>query len=159
MLKQRKRLRLQDFDYSQNGAYFVTICTRNRECLLGSIVGADSIRPQIKLSTVGQAVDGCIKEIPQHYPHISVEKYVIMPNHIHLILLFARNDGRMISAPTLSNVIGQMKRRASKITGIPIWQRSFHDHIIRTEQDYAEIWQYIDANPLTWEQDCFYQSL
>ena len=91
------------------------------------------------------------------YPAVSIEKYVIMPNHIHLLLrINAGGDGRLIAAPTLSTAIGQMKRRASKEAGKGLWQKSFHDHVIRNEQDFREIWEYIDANPAKWAEDRYY---
>ena len=75
-----------------------------------------------------------------------------------LILALAEPDGRMISAPTkpLSTVIGSMKRAAARRAGIPLWQKSFHDHVIRGEADYRRIWNYIDANPRKWREDCYY---
>lgn len=156
-LAKRKPNRLKNYDYSRSGAYFITICTKNRRNLLWE-VGADIIRqPNPLLSGYGKVVDIAINEINFHYTNLIVDKYVIMPNHIHLIILITlRESGQIISAPTLSTVIGQMKRCVSKQIGFSIWQRSFHDHIIRNELDYQNIWQYIDTNPLSWEKDCFY---
>jgi len=89
-----------------------------------------------------------------------VDKYVIMPNHIHLILKIERNiNGRIISAPTISTVVGQMKRKISKLVGFDIWQKSFYDHIIRNQHDYQQIWKYIDDNPLKWELDKYYNEV
>lgn len=81
-----------------------------------------------------------------------------MPNHIHLILVLNEPSGRMISAPTksLSTIVGSMKRYASRVAGFPLWQKSFHDHVIRNEPDYLRIWQYMDSNPLKWEEDCYH---
>ena len=80
-----------------------------------------------------------------------------MPNHIHMILNIPYDDGRMISSPTsVLTAIGQMKRYASKKIGEPIWQRSFHDHIIRDISDYEKISKYIYENPIKWQYDCFY---
>ena len=156
-MEQRKRLRLQDYDYSQNGAYFITVCTKGRKQLLSRIVGRGAFAaPQVELTECGKIAERYIKSIP------GIDKYVIMPNHVHLIIVIAENDGA-VRAPhptqSISTRIGAMKSLVSKEIGYSIWQTSFHDHIIRTEQDYAEIWQYIDTNPLTWESDCFYQSL
>lgn len=81
-----------------------------------------------------------------------------MPNHIHLILRIREADGRMISAPTkaVPIVIGQMKRATSKCAGASLWQKGFHDHIIRSESTYLRIWNYIDANPAKWSEDRYY---
>ncbi len=149
-LPERKNNRLKDYDYSLCGAYFVTICTANRHSYFWNNVGADIIRPQdIKLSTIGEIVEQSILQIPDKYDNVSVDKYCIMPDHIHLILRIESDDnGRMISAPTLSTIVGSMKRWASKQTGFSVWQKSFYDHGIRNKQDYDEIWEYIDNNPL-----------
>lgn len=157
-LPKRKQIRAKGFDYSEAGAYFVTICTENKKCLLGTVVGEDIILPhyRVQLSRYGKIVDNAIRNISAHYENITVDKYVVMPNHVHLILMF-ENSGRIISAPTLSTVIGQMKRYASKEAGISLWQRSYHDHIIRNEKDYSEIYQYIESNPARWAEDKYYQ--
>ena len=155
----RKQNRLTEFDYNTDHGYFITICSCNRKNLFWNTVGADSIRPQTfqELSAVGSIVKSAIEDIPNFYPVCSVNKYCIMPNHVHMILLPSTQvNGRIISAPTISTIIGQMKRAASKAVGFPIWQKSFYDHVIRNEQDYRDIWQYIENNPLKWEQDRFY---
>ena len=113
-------------------------------------VGADTIRPQnLPLSAVGKIAEQSILQIKNHYKNIEIDKYCIMPDHIHLILRIESDiDGRMISAPTVSAVVGSMKRWVSRQVGKPIWQKSFYDHGIRNQQDYDEIWQYIENNPL-----------
>ncbi len=149
---QRKPNRLCDFDYSQNGAYFITICTQNREKIFWDGVGADIIRPQnVSLSAFGKVAEQGILQIANHYENVAIDKYCIMPDHIHLILRIESDmDGRMISAPTVSTVIGSMKRWVSRQGGRSVWQKSFYDHGIRNQQDYDEIWQYIENNPLKW---------
>ena len=150
-LPERKKIRLKEYDYSQNGAYFITICTQNKECILSSIptIEAEDIRPI--LSEYGNIVDTAIKEIEKHYNDITVDNYVIMPNHIHLILVISVPDsGRIISAPTVMRVIGQMKRIVSKQIGFSIWQKSFIEHIIRDEDDYIRRYKYIENNPYRW---------
>jgi putative transposase len=159
-LPKRKLIRLKDYDYSQNGAYFVTICVKDRHKMLGEIVGAIINRPNyvIQLSEYGAVVDNAINDISNHYPNVFVDKYIIMPNHIHMILLLQENDGRLIIAPTtISTIIQQLKRYVSKQIGFSIWQKSFHDHIIRNEQEYLKIWEYIDTNPIKWQDDCYYE--
>ncbi|MBE5812628.1 MAG: transposase [Clostridiales bacterium] len=158
---ERKNIRLKEYDYSRNGAYFITICTKDKKQVFWNIVGADIIRPgNYVLSKYGQIADNVIIDIPNHYNNIFVDKYVIMPNHIHLILKIERNiNGRIISAPTISTVVGQMKRKISKLVGFDIWQKSFYDHIIRNQHDYQQIWKYIDDNPLKWELDKYYNEV
>lgn len=148
-LPKRKPNRLEDFDYASPGAYFITICTTNREKMFWSNVGADIIRPQdIQLSMIGRITEQAILQIPDHYGHISVDKYCIMPDHIHLILYIESEiDGRIISAPTVSTVVGSMKRWVSRQVGRPVWQKSFYEHGIRNQRDYEEIWNYIENNP------------
>lgn len=165
----RKRNRLKNFDYSSNGMYFITICTKDKTNLFWSnesicVVGEDSILPQnsVRLTLFGKYVDEAINYIPVVYPHIHLLEYVIMPNHIHLILYIPNDGGRMLSSPTtlatISIAIGQMKRWVSRRIGIPIWQRSFHDHVIRDHRDYVKISKYVRDNPNTWKSDCFYSN-
>ena len=159
-LPKRKSLRLQGYDYSQNGAYFITVCTANKEKIFWENVGADIIRPQdVHLSPIGEIAEQGILQIAAHYENVVVDKYCIMPNHIHLILYVESDmNGRMISAPTVSTVVGSMKRWVSKQIGRQIWQKSFYDHVIRGEKDYLEIWEYIDLNPLKWREDSLEQT-
>ena len=146
-LPKRKQNRLGNYDYSQNGAYFITICTKDRKPILSKIiVGANSVRPQLK--EYGIIVEKAIKCIPVQYPMISVDKYVIMPDHIHILLqIHLKVGGRPMVAPTIERVVKQMKGYVSKQTGEPIFQRSFYDHIIRNQKDYDETWEYIENNP------------
>lgn len=160
----RKAYRLPQYDYSQNGAYFITICTKGRELLLwerensaGSAVGATIGRPggPYLLSAHGRLVETAILQIPQKYPAIQVENYAVMPNHVHLLLLID-TTGRAMLAPTISQVIQQLKGWVAKRAGGSIWQKSFHDHVVRGEKDFQLIWQYIETNPQNWQNDCFY---
>ena len=157
-LPKRKPNRLPYYDYRTPGAYFITICTQDRKCLFWGNVGASIARPQTpRLSAYGRIVDKTIRDIPTHYPSISVDHYAVMPNHIHLLLQINTDDnGRPMVAPTISTVIQQMKGVVTKQIGRSIWQKLFHDHVIRDEQDYCKIWEYIDNNPVRWTEDCFY---
>ena len=155
----RKRNRLTGFDYSSPNAYFITICTLDRKNLLwDNTVGATIGRPSdVPLSRHGQVVRAAIEAITSRYPAYILEHYVIMPNHIHLLLRIQADEcGRPLVAPTVSTVIAQMKGAVSKQVGLSIWQKSFHDHIVRTEADFQEIWKYMDDNPLQWEMDSLY---
>ena len=155
-LRTRKNIRLKGYDYSGAGAYFVTICTKDKHEMLGKVVGAATCRPKVRLSEIGETVNIAINHIGNIYPHITVEHYVIMPNHVHILLRIKESDGRQIAAPTLQTVIGNMKRFVSMQIGYSIWQRSFHDHVIRDDEDYCRIAQYIEENPARWEEDCYY---
>ena len=146
----RKRIRLPEYDYSQAGAYFVTICTKDKIPLLSriAIVGDDA---HIVPSGYGQVVERYVRSIP------GMDKYVIMPNHIHMII---RIEGGPMwaSAPTqsLSTRVKSFKTLVTKEIGVSLFQRSYYDHVIRGEQDYQEIWNYIDQNPLRWTLDEHY---
>ena len=158
-LPKRKPNRLKFYDYSTPGAYFVTICTKDRKCIFWERVGASIARPQKPtLSRRGKIVEAAIRDIPGHYPSITVDHYVVMPNHIHLLLqINTDEDGRPMVAPTISTVVQQLKGVVTKQIGQSVWQKLFHDHVIRGEKDYLKIWEYIDTNPARWEEDCFYE--
>ena len=163
-LPKRKPQRLKDYDYSQSNAYFITICTRNRCSLLGKTVGNDAhIVPSfIELSEYGNIADEHINNINTLYGATIIDKYIIMPNHIHLIIILAdmmKNGTMKASFPTnarIPSIIRSFKILVSKKCGEPIWQKSFHDHIIRNEDEYHRIWQYIDKNPMKWSEDKYY---
>ncbi|MBE7079134.1 MAG: hypothetical protein E7380_04690 [Clostridiales bacterium] len=164
-LPKRKKNRLKDYDYSGSGAYFITVCTKEGECIFWDksqpeFVGEDSILPpeNVRLSTCGEIVKEAIEFIPKQYTHIELLRYVVMPNHIHMVLFIPYTDGKTIASPTgISTVVGQMKRYVSKKIGEGIWQKSFHDHVIRDKSDYEEIEKYIYENPAKWQYDCFYK--
>lgn len=157
-LPKRKPNRLLDYDYSTPGAYFITICTQNRKCIFWENVGASIARPQKPaLSWCGRIVDATIRSIPAHYPAITVDHYAVMPNHIHLLLQINTDlDGQPMVTPTISRVVQQFKGTVTKQVGYSVWQKLFHDHVIRGEKDYLKIWEYIDNNPAKWTEDCFY---
>ena len=166
-LPTRKSVRLRNYDYSTPGAYFITICTYNRNNIFGDIVRQNDFeRPKIFLSKIGEIAKSEILKIERHYQNIKIDKYTIMPNHIHLIVCITE---RINPFPTMikydiPNVIGKYKAAVTRNVGkafMPsernrIWQTSFNDHIIRGEEDYLEIWRYIDENPAKWCEDCFF---
>ncbi len=154
------RNRVKDYDYSGDGGYFLTICLQNRQNQLWKpnfyepiARGADF---ESLLSERGKIVNEAIKNIPVYYPSVTLDKYVIMPNHIHLLLIL-QNDARgsAMRSPTISVIINQMKGYVTKRLGTSIWQRSFYDHVIRGKEDYEKIWEYIDKNPPKWAEDDF----
>jgi REP element-mobilizing transposase RayT len=156
-LPRRKRTRMQGYDYSRSGYYFLTICVKDRIKALGEIVGAASCRPGITLSDYGEIAKAWMYKIEEKYPSAKVENGVVMPNHVHMILSL-RATGRHDAAPTVSSIMGYYKYQTTKEINIPnFWQRSFHDHIIRNEASFQYIWRYIDENPARWVDDCYYE--
>jgi len=164
-LPTRKPNRLKNYDYSQNGAYFITICVKGKHEMLGEIVNG-----QAMLSEYGFVVKGEIENIPSIRKECIIENYVVMPNHIHIIVRIVGDDGnrpadtgclhRADCHPPLrksvSNMVQGFKGAVTRQIGFSFWQRSFHDHIIRNEVDYNRISAYIDNNPARWHEDCFY---
>ena len=149
----RKNIRLTGHDYRETGAYFVTICSRNRENLFGELVGGDVlIAPKMVLSHVGVVVQDTIEQVP------AIRKYVIMPDHIHFIAVFEEKGSMSTSTPTqgLPSLVRFLKRQVSVACGETVWQRNYYEHVIRNEQDYLDIWNYIDTNPARWRDDAYY---
>ena len=156
-LPKRKPTRLKGYDYSTAGAYFITICVKDRKQLLSKIVGDDAhIVPKNELSSYGLVCDTYINNINIKYENVAVDKYVIMPNHIHLIIFLHGTMRASSATKNIENIIRSFKTMVTKEIGNSIWQRSYHDHIIRGETDYQKIWEYIDTNVIRWEKDCFY---
>ena len=150
----RKKLRLQGHDYSQHGAYFITICTHNKKPLLAYVVGGDDhIAPQTRLSEYGLVVERYLQGIR------GIDQYVIMPNHVHIIVVIEpEGSGPMwSSAPTsVSHRIRSFNTLVTKELGRKIWQRSYYDHVVRDESDYLRIASYIMENPAKWMEDRYY---
>ena len=161
-LPKRKPIRLPDYDYSSPGACFITICTQNRRCILSRISVGEGLAPPVTaLSPIGQCVHAQILALPKRYPTVHVDNYVIMPNHIHLLISFHSNSGGASPSPTLIDVVRVFKSLSTRLSrdyigNSPLWQRSFHEHVIRNEHDYREIWEYIDTNPARWAEDRYY---
>ena len=151
-LPSRKRNRLKHYDYSSCGAYFITICTSDRRNYFWNGVGATIGRPQdVDLSQYGKLVDEAINNIPSIYPALKLDHYVIMPDHIHLLLIIRADEyGRPMVAPTISRVVQQLKGYITKRIGHSICQKLFFDHVIRNRQDYEEHVKYICDNPVKW---------
>lgn len=168
----RKPTRLRKFDYSRPGAYFVTVCVQGRACLFGEIVG-EVMRP----NDIGRMVRAVWGELPQHFPGIGPDEFVVMPNHVHGIILLgsaldvgaplvgARTGAGTRPAPTLGSIVGAFKSlstngyiRGVKEFGWPafdgkLWQRNYYEHIIRNEHELNSTREYIENNPLQWALD------
>jgi len=149
-LPKRKANRLRCYDYKSPGCYFITICTVGKTKLFWKSEQLMEGHPA--LSDAGMIVERCIQEIPLHYPCVQVLQYNVMPNHVHIILQIAEGN-----TATLSKVVGQMKQAVSRTIGKSIWQKSYHDHVIRGEQDYLKIWNYVVYNHKKWKEDCFFE--
>lgn len=147
----RKNIRLNQYDYSSPGSYFITICVKERKQILSNIISDEGVYlpPKIVLTQYGKIVESAINNIPMIYSVISVDNYVIMPDHIHLLLrIHTDENGMPVDAPTIDRVIKQFKSYVTKQIGFSIWQKSYNDHIVRGIEDYNNIWEYIDSNPI-----------
>lgn len=165
----RRSIRLPEYDYSQEGAYFVTICTKDRKCLFGNILSQKMI-----LNESGKIVKKCYDDLPEYFPDVGLNEFVIMPNHFHGIIIIT-SDGRGLINQTPTGIgdkwilmknpkqtLGKIVRHFKAKTAKHIhdagfnhfsWQRNYWEHVIRNEKSYNKIRQYIIENPLYWDQD------
>jgi putative transposase len=159
----RHSIRLKGYDYSQAGAYFVTLVTWQRECLFGEVVNEEMV-----LNQFGEIAAQTWQWLENQYPYIELGAWVVMPNHSHCILII-HDDGRggSRSAPTanikrkpLGGLIGAFKTVSTKqinllrkTEGQMIWQRNYYEHIICNEREMENIWKYIESNPVMWNDD------
>lgn len=158
---QRRSLRLQGYDYSQPGTYFVTMCVHKGECVLGEIFNGE-----VYLTDLGRVASEYWKFIPLHFPDVYIDTFVVMPNHVHAIINISGCRGGVtppLLTPTLSQIIAYYKYQTTKQInqirhqiGKSFWQRSFYDHIVRNDEDLQRIRNYIVNNPLKWELDQYY---
>ena len=168
----RKSIRLKDYDYTQEGAYYVTICTHDRKCIFGYIKDGKMI-----LNEPGKSVEYTWYDLPNHNNNIELDEFVVMPNHVHgiIVIVGAGSKPALIHeragyepAPTvhgLSEMIRQFKtfsaKRINKIdnaTGTAVWQRNYYEHVIRNEHDLSGIREYILMNPIMWNNDKYYSN-
>ena len=160
--RRKESIRLQGFDYNSAGAYFITICTENRQQTLSRIVGGDVLdAPTVQLLPYGKIADKYIRQLNDFYDTIRVDGYVIMPNHIHLLLMVTEDGASRTSPPTrqhsaVSQFVSTFKRFCNKEYGHNIWQRYYNDHIIRNQGDYDEHLRYVQENPIRWREDELY---
>ena len=141
----RKNIRLKYYNYAEQGMYFITICTKNRLELLGKISEDEN---KIIFTKEGIFAKKYINKISNIFENAIIDEYVVMPNHIHLLILLNKN-----SDVSISRIIKQYKMCVSKEIGYSIWQKLYYDHIIRTEREYYIVKQYIQNNVVNWKQD------
>ena len=176
----RRSIRLPDYDYSTPGAYFVTVCTHDRECLFGEVADGGMV-----LNEYGKIVASCLQRIPTHFKHIQLDKYVVMPNHVHVILHIvgakpwaSPEYGRCVVVPgeagqpfasplpngTVSGSLGAVMQNFKSVStrhintlshtpGLPVWQCNYYEHVIRDERDLTAIRGYMANNPARWLLD------
>jgi REP element-mobilizing transposase RayT len=169
----RRSIRLKGYDYTRAGAYFVSICTKDRACLFGDV--ADGV---MRLNQMGHIVRQCWLAIPDHFPHVLLDEFVVMPNHVHGILVIMpthivgathasplQNDDtptrpRGPQPRSVASIVGSFKSAAAKrinehrgTPGAPIWQRNYYEHVIRDDESLNLIRNYIADNPLRWPID------
>jgi REP element-mobilizing transposase RayT len=184
LLPQRRSPRLNGYNYSQNGAYFVTICTHNRTCIFGEIIDG-----QMQLNELGAIAVSCWEAIPQHYPQVELDAAVVMPNHVHGIIVIVdkpeengheesgheenghdnvvsllEDFGKPVRG-SLSSIIRSYKAAVTytimktyPYADMPIWQGRFYDHIIRNERALNTIREYVVCNPAKWAEDSLYSN-
>ncbi len=161
----RKKTRLQGADYNSSGVFFLTVCTKERRCLLSQIVGTGVLDgPRTELTRYGEIAEKYIKQLDKFYNNVAVISYVIMPNHIHIMLFVKANENgpSRTPVPTAQNTVAArflstFKRFCNKECGENIWQYRSNDHIIRNRKYYEEHLQYIYENPLRWQFDKLYK--
>jgi putative transposase len=171
----RKSIRLKEYDYSYPGEYFVTICTKGKECMYGSIANG-----KMDLNEKGRIVDRCWKGIPEHFPYVDLDEYAIMPNHFHGIIIINENNccssrgevtsplhkptlGNIVDASsplrkrTLGNIVAYFKYQSTKMinelqstAGVKVWQRNYYDRIVRNEKELQNMQDYIVNNVISW---------
>lgn len=147
-LPKRKPLRLKEYDYSQNGAYFVTICTKDRVPVFGHIVGGGlRAAPHVALTSIGTAIEQAVLSIPEINPGVECAVFCVMPDHVHLmIILTGRHGGR-----PLPEVIKRFKSYTDhlyrNLSDVPLWQRGYYEHVIRNQDDFDAAAEYIRTNP------------
>ncbi|HEX9917447.1 MAG TPA: transposase [candidate division Zixibacteria bacterium] len=163
----RHSIRLKSYDYSQEGAYFVTICTQDKKYPLGKVVGGN-----MELSSIGKIAQEYLFDISKHFANAKLDQFVIMPNHIHTIIMVEK-VGAIHELPLrkpplrirrrkmlIPKIIGYFKMNCAKkinqmqnSCGMPVWQRNYYEHVIRSEKELGNIREYITNNPLKWELD------
>jgi len=148
----RRSLRLRTYDYASPGAYFITVCTHRSACLFGRI--SDGV---VRLNALGTLVETCWQALPMHYLHAELDAFVVMPNHIHGILVLVDESSKRHGLPEIVRAFKTFSSRRVNETrnsgGTQVWQRGYYEHVIRNERSLGRIQSYIETNPLRWELD------
>ncbi len=154
----RKSIRLKNYNYAKNGYYFITICTKNHKPFFGNINN-----DEMQLNQLGKITHDIWKKLPEKYPNIKLNSFVIMPNHIHAIIIIEKDINQQLDKITLGKIIGGYKSivfnkclkfcKEKNIKMERLWQRNYYEHIIRNEEDLLNIQEYIQNNPLKWAND------
>ncbi|WP_296902612.1 transposase [uncultured Megasphaera sp.] len=142
MLSKRKNIRLPHYDYSQNGMYFVTICTKGKRHLFGDICNS-----KMQLNLLGKLIQAQLLAIPNQYIDTKIIYSIIMPNHVHFIVSIETGN----HAVRLGRIVNKFKGLSTRKAGIPLWQRGYFEHVVRTEAELLAIMKYIENNPARWE--------
>lgn len=157
MLRKRKHPRLKEYDYSTEGAYFITVCSFRRRCVFSCVVGRGLAPAEVSLKEFGKIAEEQLLGLKERFSSVRIENYVIMPNHIHAIIRIIETAGAS-PRPTLTDIVCAFKSltvlECKKIMNIEkLFQDSFYEHVIRNENDLSEINDYINNNPERWEDD------
>ncbi len=162
----RRPTRLAEYDYSSDGAYFLTVCAFHHKCIFSSIVGGGVLdAPLCELSSLGKVIEANLLTVIKRYHHLILDHYVIMPNHIHILLhTCGASRTPLPTSPPVNRkanavipaLIGTWKRFSQKEAGCLLFQRSYYDHVIRNEHDFFVHWDYIEHNPARWLEDELY---
>jgi REP element-mobilizing transposase RayT len=159
LLRRRRSLRLKGYDYTQAGAYFVTICAQDRACLFGNVVDEGMC-----LNDAGHMLATLWNDIPSQFADVDVDAFVVMPNHVHGIVVLP-DAATAVGAPALGKVVAAFKStttvhyiRGVKTRAWPefrqrLWQRNYYEHVIRDEKALDRVRQYVDENPARWASD------
>ena len=161
----RKRMRLPGWDYSGEGTYFLTLCSKDRKSLFSRIVGRGiPDAPEVHLSNYGNCVKDALLFLIEKHPEMVFHHWVIMPNHVHILVSLQQSCAPGTGAsgmphPTnaaIPKLISSLKRFTNRKTGQDLWQNGYYDHIIRDEADFLKRWQYIENNPAAWLEDDYF---
>jgi len=164
----RKHPRLQGYDYSQPGYYYVTICTHNKLPILSRIRVGRGLAPAgatavVELTDKGKIIEGQLKALQERFDSARIDKYIVMPTHIHAIIVLKEDAAGASPRPTLTDIVCAFKSLTTRlcnmldnVQGRKIWQASFFEEVIRSESAYLQIWDYIDGNPSKWHDDVYY---
>ena len=159
MFHERKANRLKGYNYSSKGMYFITISSYKSEPLFGRVLRNNGSYEGVELTEIGKIIENQLKTMSDYYDYAKIINFIVMPNHIHLILEIketsctAKENRANAAVPMF---VSSMKRFVNKKVGYDVWHRSYHDHIIRNDEDFTKIFEYISDNPRRWAEDRFY---